>query len=334
MALWFENVAKENGLETEVINIDRFEKIDKPNITKNTLIGFFSPTHGFNLPPIMLKFIWQFPKLKNTDTFIINTRAGMKLHKWFLPGLSGIAQIFPATVLKLKGFNIVGMQPMDLPSNWLLVHPGVKMKVIDSMFERYQKITKQFASDLLEGKKKYKALLSLPIDLLVLPIAILYFVVGRFFLAKTLIASYDCNQCMSCVNQCPVKAISMVDNRPYWSYNCESCMRCANICSQRAIETTQSFSIFLLVFSSLVISPLSIAILKLFGIWDLINQSAIAQNIWAIIDAAIFLSFVFISYRILHYLMRYKTFNNIISYTFLSSYKFWRRYRAPKNNLN
>ncbi len=94
-------------------------------MTTKTLVGFCSPTHGFNLPPIVLTFIRNFPKVKNKDAFILNTRGGMKLYKLFLPGLSGIAQLLPALMLSLKGFRIVGMQPLDLPSNWLILHPGL-----------------------------------------------------------------------------------------------------------------------------------------------------------------------------------------------------------------
>ena len=73
-SLWILKVAEENGLKTQLINIDRFKTIDPPELTGRTLIGFCSPTHGFNLPPIVLKFIRKFPKVNNADAFILNTR--------------------------------------------------------------------------------------------------------------------------------------------------------------------------------------------------------------------------------------------------------------------
>ena len=82
---------------------------------------------------------------------------------------------------------------------------------------------------------------------------------------------------------------------------------------------------------TLVISPLLIAMLKYFGAWKLINRSVITENIWSVINAFIFLIFVFISYRILHFLMRYKFVKKIITYTSFSKYKFCRRYKAPKS---
>ncbi len=330
-ASWIIKAAKKKGLKTQLINIDRFESIDPPETSGKTLIGFCSPTHGFNLPPIVLKFIRKFPKVKNTDAFILNTRAGMKMYKLFIPGLSGLAQILPALVLITKGFRIIGMQPLDLPSNWLILHPGLKEKVINSIYDRCYKIVNDFALKMLSGQRRFKALLSLPIDIALSPIALGYYFIARFFLAKTLIATDACNSCEICVKKCPVKAITMVNERPYWSYNCESCMRCVNICPERAIETTHTFTTFLIIISSLVISPLLITMLIYFGVWQFINQSVLAENSWLLIDTFIFLLFVFMSYRILHFLMRYKLVNKIITYSSLSTYRFWRRYKVPKN---
>ena len=329
-ARWIIQVAEEQGINTRLVNIDRFEEIEVPDLTEKTLIGFCSPTHGFNMPPIVLRFIRRFPRVRNSDAFILNTRGGLKLYKLFLPGLSGLAQILTAFVLSLKGFLIVGMQPLDLPSNWLILHPALREKVVNSIYQRCHWIVDDFALRVLGGKRKYKALLSLPFDIAVIPISLGYYLIGRFFLAKTLIATDACDNCEKCMNQCPVEAIKMVNNRPFWSYHCESCMRCVHSCHVRAIETTHSFSTSLIIISSLVISPLMIAILDHLGVWEWIKQSVITENIWSLVDAFIFLVFVFLSYRVLHFLMRYRFINRIIAYTSFSHYRFWRRYKAPK----
>jgi Pyruvate/2-oxoacid:ferredoxin oxidoreductase delta subunit len=327
---WIIKVAEEQGINSRLINIDRFEEIEVPDLTSQTLIGFCSPTHGFNMPPIVLRFIRKFPRVKDTDAFILNTRAGMKLHKLFLPGLSGLAQIWTAFILSLKGFRIVGMQPLDLPSNWLILHPALREKVVNSIYKRCHRIVDDFALRMLGGKRKYKALLSLPFDIALIPISLGYYLVVRFFLAKTLVATDACDNCEKCMNQCPVEAIKMISNRPFWSYHCESCMRCVHSCHVEAIETVHSFSTLLILISSLVISPLLIALLDRLGVWGWINQSLITENIWSLIYAFIFLLFVFISYRGLHFLMRYRFVNRIIAYTSLSKYRFWRRYKAPR----
>ena len=64
-------------------------------------------------------------------------------------------------------------------------------------------------------------------------------------IAKTFIATDSCNNCGLCVKNCPLNAISIINDRPYWSFNCESCMRCMNNCPQRAIETAHSYVVLL-----------------------------------------------------------------------------------------
>ena len=326
---WMLAVAESMGLSTELINISKAGIDEIPEIKGNTLIGFCFPTHGFTAPPILLKFIRKFPKGNGSDAFILNTRAGMKMNKLFIPGLSGMAQILPALILVFKRYRIIGMQPLDLPSNWLLLHPGLRKKVIDSIYQRCNRIVEDFALKMLSRRKSFKALVSLPIDIALVPIAIGYFFLGRFFLAKTLIATDDCDLCEQCIKQCPVAAVSLVNGRPFWSYRCESCMKCVNACPKRAIETAHAFAASMILLSSLVLSPLLIYILKDLDLWKFANQSMISRNIWSIIDAFIFLMFVFIFYRILHFLMKFKLINQIIAYTSLSKYKFWRRYKAP-----
>ena len=78
---WITRVAQVKGIKTHLINIDRFQEITIPERNGKTLIGFCFPTHGFNMPPIMLKFVSMFPGLRDVDVFILNTRAGIKLSR-------------------------------------------------------------------------------------------------------------------------------------------------------------------------------------------------------------------------------------------------------------
>ena len=55
----------------------------------------------------------------------------MKLAKLYLPGLSGATLLFAAIILRIKGYRIVGLRSIDLPSNWIFLHPGLKEKVVD-----------------------------------------------------------------------------------------------------------------------------------------------------------------------------------------------------------
>ena len=106
-------------------------------------------------------------------------------------------------------------------------------------------------------------------------------------------------------------------------------MRCVNACPKRAIETSHSYSGLLVVISSLVLTPLVAKGLSALGIMDWINKSALTGILLSIFNSVIFVLFVFLGYRFMHYMMRFALVNKIITYTSFSKYKFWRRYKPP-----
>ena len=332
VANWFAGVAREKGIPNEIIdiaNIDR-KKIQPP--PPASLIGFISPTHGFNYPPAMLYFIFRFPRSKKNKVFIMNTRAGLKLSKWFVPGLSGIALWLSALVLLLKGYRIVGLRSIDLPSNWISIHPAVKDKVVESIYIRCKGITEKFATKILNGNKVYTAFRDIVQDLLVSPISIGYFFVGRFILAKSFYATDACDKCDLCFNNCPVKAILTVDGRPFWSYRCESCMRCMNTCPKRAIETAHGYIIGIMLLLNLCL---------MIWFWQWVGRfiTIPAENGWAQTGVKFIgwgLTFIVMvaSYRIYHYLLRVPLVRQLFYYTSITRYKFWRRYKPSRKMIS
>jgi ferredoxin len=328
---WIADEACKKGIKTVVQQIDRLENIVMPPADEKPLIGFAFPTHGFNAAPIMLKFIAGFPRGLSKEVFLLNTRAGMKLYKLFIPGLSGVALLLPAFILWLKGYKCIGLRPVDLPSNWIPLHPGLKKKVIESIFIRCEKIVRKFANKILSGKKVYRGLFSIPVDLLISPISLGYYIGGRFFLSKTFIANYNCNNCGICIKECPTSSIKYVSNRPYWKLSCESCMRCLNHCPQRAIEAAHGMATaFWLIFTA-INAQIFIFIINTLNIqpdvwwWKLIAQFI---GIGGMILTATVL------YRIMHYAMGLKPVKYLVRFTSLTAFPFWRRYRFLKNSKN
>lgn len=329
---WIQEVAQGQNLKTHISSFHQFNPVNIADFKGNTLIGLFSATHGFNMPHSMLKFLFRFRLLKGSDVFIGNTRAGLKLSKLFIPGLSGIAMYFPALILFFKGYKIRAMYPVDLPSNWISLHPGVRRKVVDSMVEHYKKLTKRFAEKVLSGGKVFlKSFILLPLDILVAPIAVLYYFIGRYLLAKTFIANNYCNNCGICIEQCPTKSIILAGNRPYWKFSCESCMKCMNYCPERAIDTAHSL-VFLILFALILfVNPFFSALAKDF-VYQYIGNSGLAfESIKLILQWGANMLLFYFGYQGLHYLMRFPTINKIITYTSLTSWKFWRRYKIPKS---
>ena len=332
VAKWFASEAESRQVPVEVHDLAMIERkhIQKP--PQGALIGFISPTHGFNYPPVSMYFIFRFPRSRGNRVFLMNTRAGMKLSKWFLPGLSGITLWLASIVLLLKGYHIVGLRSIDLPSNWISFHPGLKEKVVESVYGHCKIITLKFASKILDGKKVYTAFRDIIQDILISPISIGYFFVGRFMLAKTFYANTDCDKCDICIKNCPVQAILTVDKRPFWSYRCESCMRCMNNCPKRAIETAHGFIIGIMFLINMVV---------IVYFWKWVGSFIIipGDNGWVKALVTItgwvltFISLV-VSYRIYHYLLRIPFIREIFYFTSLTRFRFWRRYKPSRKMIS
>ncbi|MBN1387373.1 MAG: EFR1 family ferrodoxin [Bacteroidales bacterium] len=324
---WISEYARKTGMETELIELSKCKIPDKDIFPKNTLIGFCYPTHGFNAPPAVIKFIRKFPRGK-CDIFLLNTRAGMKISKVFTPGLSGLALFLPAIIMKLKGYRVRGYRPLDMPSNWISLHPGLRKKVVESIHRRCKRVTGRFSERILNRKFVYRGIYDLPLDLAIMPVAIGYYFYGRFGLAKTFYASYKCTDCGLCYKNCPVQAIIRKDDRPFWTFNCESCMRCMNNCPEKAIETAHGYTALLW---WLAISVVPHALTKLFVSLNVIPYSFYIEHLRLLIYLFMFLSgliIIFLGYRLFHFLLRYRIFNRFFTLTSLTSYRFWRRYRS------
>ena len=322
---WICEQAEKRNIKASMYAVEDNYKTNPGEIDSKTLIGFLSATHGFNVAPAMLKFIRKFPAGIKADIFVLNTRGGLKFFKFFIPGLSGAAQFLPMIILKLKGYNIVGGLPLDMPSNWLFFHSGLSPSKVQSIVRRCEGITKDFARAIFNGKKLFrKMILTLPIDIALLPITFIYYIYGRFILAKTMIYTSNCNNCQICVNNCPVKAIKIKNNRPYWTYSCESCMRCVNICPHSSIQTSHLIFVLTLVISSI---SFNYFIFKYLQIPLLLSINYIIS----IIKMAVTLFELFILYAIVQRFLKFKKFGNLFKYTSLSAY--WRRYRAPGISL-
>lgn len=325
---WIADEAIKRGMKVVVQRIDRLENIKMPDRGERPLIGFAFPTHGFNAAPIMLRFIAGFPAHLCRHIFLLNTRAGMKLYKLFTPGLSGLALILPAFILRLKGYRCIGYRPVDLPSNWIPLHPGIKKKVIDSIFIRCERIVREFAQKIFSGRRVWRGLYSLPIDILISPVAFGYYVAGRFFLSKTFIASNKCNNCGQCIRECPTRSIKLVRNRPYWKLTCESCMRCLNRCPEKAIEAAHGMAVAIYMLIIAVNSWLALLTVKWLNItpevwwWKLVT-SATSLALTILIPA--------LAYIIFHYAMGFKPVRYIIRFTSFTTLPFWRRYRPGRD---
>ena len=323
IAQWYSEFAAMKGVESSLYDIANCKNLNLTSLIENRLIFIISPIHGFNYPKITLDFISHFPK-GNNRIVLMNTRAGMKIGKFITPGLTGIAFIIASILLRLKGYNIVGQIPYDMPSNWLSLHPALNEKSIKFLHQKNINRVEKDSDTIFSGKTNFKSYRDLIQDILISPIAFGYYFIGRFAIAKTFYASAACDMCGKCIKQCPVNAIKNINNHPFWTFKCESCMHCMNICHKRAIETAHGLIIIVSILSSLVFTLFIESILKI----D-IESSWIRMTIWSLF----FMVIIWVMYYLQHFLLRFKLISKLITLTSLTHYKFWGRYLSSNEKF-
>src|SRR3989339_160426 len=306
---WMIEEAQAMGLDAMLVPVVNSSDFDFKLIDEKTLVGFTFPTHGFCAPWAMLKFILNFPTCKPFRYFIMNTRAGFKLFNWHGFGFSGMAHWIPMFILKLKGYVNIALKPLDMPHSWISFFPPNPQKACLSIAANCRNQVSSFFKKIIQGKNHYSlnVWLELPLGIALLPVTLGYLLQGRFILAKTLYASSACNNCNICVNNCPVNAIEIKWERPYWKYNCESCMRCMNICPQKAIQsmvTRVGLFFYLVIYLGGILA---------------INSKI---SIFIIAPLLVFLFYFFVLF-----IIRNKYINKIFEYT--SFTRLWNRYLAP-----
>jgi Pyruvate/2-oxoacid:ferredoxin oxidoreductase delta subunit/flavodoxin len=318
VAKWISEFAVARSIDCKLFDISKTDVLQLEPLDSNALIIIISPIHGFNYPKITLDFIRRFPSGKN-KVVLMNTRAGMKIGSFVTPGLTGIAFILSSLLLKRKGYKIVGQIPFDMPSNWISIHPALNERTVKFIHQKNFDRVKKHSDKIFDGKKDFLALRDIIQDLLIAPVSLGYYLVGRYAFAKTFYASYKCDNCDICIKQCPVKAIEKINNRPYWTFNCESCMKCMNSCPKRAIETAHG----LFIVTIFTISTLSSLILT-----PLLPENLFNDLIRFIIVNSVFLVFLWILYKAQHLIIGKKFIGKLISLTSLTYYRFWGRYKS------
>ncbi|MEE4114929.1 MAG: EFR1 family ferrodoxin [Marinilabiliaceae bacterium] len=320
------NLAEESGYNVLCSPVDSLRKKEISRASKNDIVVLCYPTHGFSLPWHMLKFVFKFPAGR-AKFILVNNRAGMKMGKLFTPGLSGIAILLPMLLMLLKGYRISALVPLDTPSNWISIHPGLRQKIIESIISRRKTELEKAWRKVSLGKIycPLKFLILLPLDILVVPISFGYMLFGRFLLARTYLADPGCDGCGICADRCPVSAIKMIGERPWWTYKCESCMRCSNVCPKKAVNSSVPLMAIYTILLLAVIKTevFTIAVRYLSGLSSLVPYNLVYYLvIWIIVIAG-----SWIIYLPIHYLNRISLFGYFFAFT--TPMKFWRRYIAP-----
>lgn len=320
VATWFAEQATLFNCDCKVFDIAKTSAHSITDHIANALVFIVSPTHGFNFPKITLDFIHRLPQGGNS-VVLVNTRAGFLIGHLLIPGLSGVALWLSAFLLKYKGYQVMGLISFDMPSNWISIHPALRENSIRTIFAKNQKRVALHAQKLFSGHKDFSSCKNLIQDILISPIALGYFLIGRFTIAKTFYASSTCNHCGLCSKNCPVQAIKCKDGRPFWTLQCESCMKCMNECPHQSIETAHGLILATSLLTSIGITFLATLFFKIPAYW---------QNLHFAIWSLSFLLLLILLYNVQHFALRFRFAARLIQWTSLTHFKGWGRYLAKR----
>lgn len=239
-AAWFAEEATTAGREVTLAPIEA-----GPPMGSGPLMVAL-PTHGFTVPWAMMKWLAQVPRSPGDPAWVLCTRAGIKTGPWHPPGAGCSAPFVAAALLAARGYRVRGAMSVNMPSNWMSFHPPQAERSTRAVVEHAEPIVRRFARAMLAGKRRWLSLnllYELTLGLALAPVSAVYLAMGRIFLGKLFMANPKCNGCGLCAQSCPVGAIEMKGERPYWTWHCESCMRCMAFCPHGGIDCSHGWAL-------------------------------------------------------------------------------------------
>jgi len=336
VAEWISDEAEFRGMNSRAVPVEHAYPARQLAKDPGILLGIGMPTHGFTIPWMMLRFLMHLPSGMRRQVFIFATRAGAKYGPLpgYPPGIAGSSLFIASLVLWVKGYRVRWLKSINMPSNWISLHTGLRKDIVKTIILKARRQTYDFARHIFHDEPKlvhFNTAWEFAWGILLSWVSAAYLLLGRFFLAKIFFANNNCNSCGLCERHCPTGSIDMIgvrNPRPYWSLTCESCMRCMAYCPQSAIEAGHSWGIMLYY---IVTAPLYIYLVQL--ITDLIP--GIHQYLSGTLSIGLFIVqyflFLFLSYWVFFILTSIPIINTFFTYTTIT--RFYRQYHEPETSI-
>jgi Pyruvate/2-oxoacid:ferredoxin oxidoreductase delta subunit len=279
------------------------------------------------------------PRQKNAPVLTVATRGALRIGPLKIPGAAGFANFFAALILFVKGYKVRGFFSLDMPSNFINVHPGLSNGSVKRISDKAKSKIVTFMQPIMSERRLlltlnnlYEGIWTAFLFWLIPIFPILYLIYGKTSMAKMMFSNNRCVSCGICAKICPNHAIEMKtflgEKRPFWTYHCENCMRCMSYCPQKAVEAGHSFAIIQYIFIT------TLVVAKLFPWLTAFTGFSYGHNnywIMILLESLYYVPALFLSYWIFWMLIRIPAVNTIFSITTLTHY--FKRYHEPETRI-
>ena len=188
-------------------------------------VGIVAPVYDLGLPAIVAEFAGRLDLSKAGYTFCVMTAGGF--------GGSALHQANDI-VRKKNGRPLDAAWVVRMVGNFVPLYSPAEGKKKDDNLAAADTRLAAIAGDIDNGimvRPKISPVTSL----------LKWLVYDKFMRQiheadKKFVADEQCTRCGTCSRVCPVKNITMVEEKPEWQHHCELCMACLNLCPAHAIQ--------------------------------------------------------------------------------------------------
>lgn len=190
---------------------------------------------GGRLIVVSPTYAWRLPR--PVEEALRRAHASEKMRVWFVMTCgddTGNADKYNRSLCAGKGFKYMGTTPVIMPENYLAMFDVPGPREAAEIIRRAEPVIARAAA-CIGRAEPFPALRISPADRLKSAVVNPVFY-ALFVKADKFRATDACVGCGLCAEVCPLRSISIRQDRPVWGKHCTHCMACICRCPRQAIE--------------------------------------------------------------------------------------------------
>lgn len=222
-----EYTAKRIGrlINDDAVNL--FEKLRDNNFSEIHSVRpwvIVSPTYAWRIPRILQEWIEQTKLTGNNDIYFVMTCGGS----------IGNAGKYLKNLCTNKGMNYRGCYEVVMPENYIAMFSTPTKEEAIEIIAKADNIIDKVAEIILKGEAFPENSVTLTGKISSGFVNDIFY--PMFVKAKKFYTTDSCISCGKCVKGCPMRNITLKNEKPVWGNNCTHCMACICSCPKEAIE--------------------------------------------------------------------------------------------------